>query len=287
MAVQLAEDELRGYLELVLEAPDMESRARRGNDLISHLTSTETLETWARSFAKLYGRPAEHEEFAQVIAEKLIVYIRNIDQETLDSIDRVATHLFYKSKTAVQTWLDSPAITVAQQMSGHSRRYRQAMAARGEYMSRFNKEPTDRELVDYINAKVTATRVNAVKQGALVTVDDVTGKMLTPYSMDHTIGDGEYAADSFGTPTPDDDIQHRAELSVTVRALGQYADEMFGTQQEPTAREVLAVWMEHVLDNKTPTVTAMAERFGLNRQKARERMNQVEAVLARMRETAI
>lgn len=284
MAVHLADEELRALLETAAAEVDIDERARQANLLIEHLETSETIEAWARSLARTYGRPQEYQEFAQVIYEALIVYSREIDQQTLDSVDRVATHLYFKAKTAVVTWLDSSAVTVATRMSGFSRRYRQAMAARSEFMGTFGKEPTDQELVNYINGKALRTRADAAKQGALVTVDDVTGKALSPYSMEHTLGDGEYAADSFGAPSTDEDIQARGELSLTVRALGMLADQMYGTNQSPTTREVMAAWMELVLANEPPTMTAIAARFGMNRQQARERMNQVDAVLARLRD---
>lgn len=284
MGVRLDESDLRSILVLSVNDGDPAEQAKHQDRLIRHLYDTETLEVWGRSLAKHYGRPNDHEEITQVVTEELIRYVRTITPDLLSQIDRVATHLYFKAKTAVVRWLDSPAVTVAGQMSGISRRYRQSMVAKGEFIAKFGREPSDRELVEYINTRVEATRKDAAKQGALVSEADVSGRMLSAYSMDHQIGDGEYAADSFGTPTQDDTVRGRGELAMTVQLMGTIADRMFGEVSGPSVREVLAVWMDFVLDNEPPTVTAIAAALSINRQQARERMRQVEAVLAAVRD---
>lgn len=283
MGVRLDEGDLRSFLELSVNAGDPTEQAKHQDRLIQHLYDSETLEVWGRSLAKHYGRPHDHEEITQVVTEELLRYVRTITADTVSQIDRVATHLYFKAKTAVVRWLDSPAVTVAAEMSGISRRYRQSMVAKGKFIATYGKEPTDRELVDFINARVESTRKDAAKQGALVSEADVSGMMLSAYSMDHQVGDGEYAADSFGAPTQDGTVRGRGELAVTVQLMGTIADRMFGEVSSPSVRTVLAVWMDFVLDNEPPTVTAIAAKLSINRQQARERMRQVEAVLAEVR----
>lgn len=281
MGVQLDDRTLRSYLEGAVASGDPESHKQHCDDLVAYLFESEMIEVWGRRFANHYGRPGEYQEFIQVISEELIRYVRTINDDTLDAIDNVAKHLYFKAKTAVVRWLDSPATTVAQQMSGISRRYRQAMVARSEYMAKFHRDPSNRELVEYINSKMLATRKDAAKQGALVTEADVTGQMLHPYSMDLQPEDGE--GDGFGAPTQDDTVRNRGELAMTVRRLAQIAEQMFGDVAAPTVTEVLTVWMDFVLDNEPPTVTAIAARFGIDRPHARERMRQVDEVLATLR----
>lgn len=284
MGAKLIEADLRSFLEQAVSSADPADRQSHEDRLLSYLYESETFEVWGRSLAKHYGRPGDWEETSQVLTEEVVRYVRSITPEILETVDRVAAHLYFKAKTAVVRWLDSPAVTVASEMSGISRRYRQSMVARSEYIAKFEREPSDRELVEYINTKVTAARKNAAKQGALVSEADVSGRMLQSYSMDHQLGDGEGDGAGFGVPTQDDTVRGRGELAMTVRRLAEIADERFGNVSEPTVREVLVVWMEFVLDNEPPTVTAVAASLGIPRQQARERMRQVDAVLAIMRD---
>ncbi|MBN9214117.1 MAG: hypothetical protein J0J04_04750 [Microbacterium sp.] len=281
MGVKLDDTYLRSLLERAVHASDPTGARSTQDELVTHLYKSETFEVWGRGLANHYGRPDDHQDITQVITEEIIRYVRAMTPETFASIDRVAAHLYFKAKTAVVRWLDSPAVTVASQMSGISRRYRQSMVARGEFTAKYNRVPTDRELVEFINAKVSATRKDAAKQGALVSESDVSGRMLQSYSMDHQPADGE--GDGFGTPTQDDSVRGRGELAVTVRRLAELADKTYPDAAEPTVREVLSVWMEFVLDNEPPTVTAIAAKFDIPRPLARERVRQVDSVLAIMR----
>lgn len=281
MGAKLDEGTLRSFLERAVGSADPTERQAAQDALIAHLYSLDVFEVWGRNLAKHYGRPNDWEDVGQVITEELISYVRQITPEIVDNIDRVAAHLFFKAKTSVVRWLDSPAVTVASEMSGISRRYRQSMVARGEFIAKFEREPSDRELVEYINTKVTATRKNAAKQGALVSESDVSGRMLQSYSMDHQLGDGE--GDAFGRPTEDSTVRTRGELSITTRRLADIADARFGAVSNPTVREVLHAWMEFVLDNEPPTVSAIATKLQIGRPLAKERMRQVDAVLEIMR----
>lgn len=281
MSAKLDEGTLRSFLERSVGASDPAERQAAQDDLVSHLYELQVFEIWGRNLANHYGRPADWEDVRQIITEELIRYARQITPETVQNIDRIAAHLFFKAKTAVVRWLDSPAVTVASEMSGISRRYRQSVVARGEFIAKFDRDPTDRELVAYINTKVTATRKNAAKQGALVSESDVSGRMLQAYSMDHQLGEGD--GDGFGRPTEDSSVRTLGELSITTRRLAEIADAHFGTATQPTVREVLGVWMEFVLDNEPPTVSSIATRLSVPKGVARERMRQVDAVLAIMR----
>lgn len=289
MGIRLDEGNLREMLHLAVRTVDPTERQRSQDAFLSYLHDTETLETWGRGLANHYGRPRDWEDFVQVVSEELVRYIRSMSPESagkFEEIDRVAAHLYFKAKAAVASWLDSPAVTVATAMAGISRRYRQSIVARNEYIAQHGREPSDAELVEHINAHAYATRKDPKKQGALVTESDVAGTMLQPYSMDWQTPDGDFAADSFGSPTDDVGVRERGELSVTVRRLGELSDEMFPQIVSPTVREVLAVWMDFVLDNEPLTVTAVASYLQVPRQTAKERMGQVDQVLARVREAS-
>lgn len=283
MGVRLNEGDLRSLLRLAVLSELPEDRLLHQDRLIEHLYSTETLEVWGRGLAKHYGRPGDHEEITQVVSEEVIRYLRVIDAETLEQVDNVATHLFFKGKVAVVRFLDSPAVTVATAMSGVSRRYRQSMVARQEFVATFSRDPSNAELVEFINARIRLTRKNPEKQGALVTEDDVSGRMLHPHSMNLNIEDSDSPAESFGTPTQDNTVRERGELAVTVHRLGQVADDLFPKVHSPSVREVLAVWMEFVLDNEPPITTEIAARLSVSRQTASERMKMVERVLEAIR----
>lgn len=282
MGVQLDDTYLRSVLGRAVTVDDAAEKRAAHDELISHLYKMEAFETWARGIANHYGRPDDWEDITHVITEKLLVYVREITPQTFASIDRVASHLYWKAKAAARQFLDSPAVTVASQMSGISRRYRQAQVARSAFIAQHGRVPTDRELVDYVNADMLARREDAAKQGALLSEADVSGQMLQAYSMDHQLDDGE--GDGFGRPTEDDTVRTRGELAITVRRLAQIADREYPDVTEPTVSAVLAVWMDFVLENEPPTVSAIAAKLGLPRQQAKERMIQVDNVLALLRE---
>lgn len=287
MGIRLAEDTLRDWMNSIAGAADDDARIDAVGQILSYLSETETLEVWGRSLARRYGRTDDHEELTSVLTEGLLVYLRKVDAETVDAIASVAKHLFWRAKTAVVTWLDSPAVTVASEMSTISRRHRQALVARGDYYLEHGREPSDAELVQYANEKTLSSRKDAAKQSALLTVADVSGRMLTPYSMNYSVlgTDAEFTSDGLGLPTTDASVKARGELSITVRRMGDLADELFGTASPglPSVREVMGDWMEQVLIGETPTISGIARRFGINRDQARVLMSKVEHVLARLR----
>lgn len=289
MGVHLDEDALSGLLHDAVHATTEEGRRAKEDELIQILYETEAITIWGQSLARRYRRSRERtevEDIVSVVAVEIISYVRSITPETLEAIDRLVPHLFWRAKAAVVQWIDSPAVTVAQAMSGVSRRYRQAMMARQEYMAEFGKEPSDRELVNYINAKTKTSRKDAAKQGAIVTEDDVSGRTLNAYSLDYRMSgsDSEYSTDGLGVPTQDDTVRTRGELAITIRHLGDACDQMFAGVTNPTVREVLHAWMSFVLENESPSALAVSGKLGIGRQKAQERIRQVEEVLAVFRE---
>lgn len=284
MGVRLDERWLREKMTLATHSVDVSVRTRSQDELIMMLQSTETLETWGRGLARKYGRVNDWEELTQVITEHLIRYVRTMAPDRadhFDQVERVAAHLYFHSKDAVVAWLDSAAVTVASAMAGASRRHRRSHIARNEFIAKFGREPSAHELVAWMNAEAYRTRKDPQKQGMLVTPQDVEGVALNPYSVDYQ-ADGELT-DGRGIPTDDTATRARGELSVTIRQLGVLADEMYPEVTEPTVREVLSVWMDLVLDNEVPSILAVSTQLDLSRPRARERMQQVEGVLARLR----
>lgn len=277
MAVTLDENDLRARLIDIVEADD---RAPLVSAFVDHLARVEILEVWAREVARSLSRIDEYEEFGQVAAEAIINRLNEIDREQVDAISVVAAHLYYVCRRACTVHVDSPAVTVAQGMSGISRRYRESRKHRSDYYRDHGTEPTDAELVEYINQKVSARRKDAAKQGALVSEADINGQMLRSYSTDYTI-DGSTEEPPIGQT--DGGLDQQVLLTMTINQIGAIADEMFGTHGDPPLRAAIASWTMLVSSGTRPTAISLAEDLGVNRRRSGNLVHKIEAVLTEFR----
>jgi len=279
MGVKIDDGKLLLSLRKIAAATAEQPRQEAADAVIVELTTSEVLQVWGQHLAKAYARPNDHEEFTQVITVAILQALRTLDDEQVDKIARPSSHLFYLGKTAVVQWIDSPAVTVAAAMSGMSRRYRQSRAAHHEFVQLHQREPSPAELVEFVNRRARETRTNPQKQGALVNEEDVTGEMLRPYSHDYIDG-----ATGSLHPVDDEEFTARGELAVTVRRAGELCDQMYGTSQTPTTREAMGAWMDLVLEGEQPTPAVLARKLGITRAQGRVRIQQIQAVLDRLRD---
>lgn len=282
MSIQLNDEEIRAHLSRIVAATTEKERHAAADSLVVDLRDKEALEQWGRFLASRYGRQQDWEDFTSVITEALLLHARSLTAEELAKVKTVAAYLYYRGRAAVQKWLDSPAVTFAAEMSGVSRRHRMARAAIKEMRTNFGREPETSEVVDYVNTRALANRANAVKQGALISADDVDGVMLRPYSMDYTSSDSE-APDSFGTPD-DGNVTITAEVALTITQLGARARTMFGADEGVLVTQTLRVWADLVLAKEQITPTVISRQLGIGRRTAMLRLQQVDAVLTAFRE---
>lgn len=282
MSVELNESELRAHLIRIASAAEGDERHSVADELLVYLHSIEALELWGRNLARHFGRPAEHEEVTSVITEALMKELRAIDADRLEKVGQVRSYLYYRAKASVQAWLDSPAVTLASEMSGITRRHRTARVGVRELRANLNREPEPEEVVSFVNNRLVAARGRdaAVKSGALITVEDVEGTALRTYSMDYS--EDSELNDSFGAPD-DGQVTLRAEVGLTVTQLQQRAVRMFGPDEGDEVREVLALWVRMIIAGEQPTVVAVSRQFGLSRRAASTRLRQVNAVLTAFR----
>lgn len=285
MGVQLNDDEMRAHLVRIVNADGEAARKAAADALILDLHSKEVLELWGRNLARHFGRPSDHEEVTSVITEALLMLARNLTADELAKVRQVASYLYFRAKAAVTGWLDSPAVTLATEMSGISRRHRMARVAVRELREKLGREPEPAEVVRFVNERAMASRKDASKQGALITVDDVDGMQLRSYSMDYSGGDDSDMNDSFGTPD-DGGVTLAAEASLTVAQLEQRADVALKPAEATEVKRVLSVWVRLVMAGETPTAVAISKALGLSRRSASARLTQVNGLLQDFRDAA-
>jgi hypothetical protein len=281
MSIQLDENEFRAHLNRIVAADTETARNRAADELIVELHYREVLEQWGRYLAGNFGRPNDWDEFTSVITEALLVHVRSLTPEDLTKVHTVGSYLFWRGKAAVQLWLDSPAVTFAAQMSGISRRHRMARAAVREMRKKLGREPDAAEVVEYVNTRALATRKNPVKQGALITVEDVEGAMLRTYSMDYTASDSE-ANDSFGA-TDDGGVTIAGEVALTVAQLDAQVDRMFIGDEASMVKETLELWVKLVLTREAVTSVTISRLLGISRRGASQRIRLVNDVMSAFR----
>jgi DNA-directed RNA polymerase specialized sigma subunit len=291
MGVTLNEDLVRALSIKGTRGGSAHSRLKAQNELINYLHNERVLEVWGRSLARYYSRKSESDvaDIISVVTEGVITHIREISMETVDRVDRFGPHYWYVAKGAVVKYLDSAATTVATAMSGVSRRHRQAMSAKAEFTALYKREPSDPELIEYVNRKVAESRKDAAKQGAIVTAADIEGTYLRPYSMDFkksSADDSNTDGDHYGKPTEDDSVRARGELAITIQQLGVQCDEMFEEQHASQVRAVLGVWMDLVMDNEIPGPSTIAARLGVEVSTVRKYLRDVDALLDSFRKNS-
>lgn len=274
MRVVLNDDQIRHMLEAIVSAENDDARIQAGDRLLLTLHESGVIDVWGNSLTRHFVRP-DAEETIQVVTESLVELARNITAEEVAVIDVPARYLYYQAKRAVRTWIDSPAVTLASKMAGVSRRFRAAKMAQYELRKKTGEEPTPAEVVKYANEKAHATRKNPMKQGALLTVEDVEGTKLRPYSSDFERDNGRGAKEI----PADDTMETQVEASFTIHQLGKLAIETYGRDEGAHVRSFLNTWSEMILDGETPTVASLQRTHDVPRRVAKERLEQVEKLL--------
>lgn len=124
----------------------------------------------ARKFAAEHAR----DDLRQIIMIEAHAMITEAieDPDYLESVDSFEGMLAVRSHARSRTYLDRDDIGVTN-VTTILRRRRMLMATREQMMLESGGEVSDNDVVDAHNKKVTATRVNAQKQGMIATVSDM------------------------------------------------------------------------------------------------------------------
>lgn len=272
--MELNNEETRHLLEAIVSAEGDTDRKQAGDKLLLTLHESGIIRIWGDSLTHHFVRP-DAEETIQVITEAFVDLARNITAEEVAVIEAPARYLYYQAKRAVRTWIDSPAVTLASKMAGVSRRFRAAKMAQQELREKIGGEPTAAEVVEYANEKAYESRKNPMKQGALLTVDDVEGTMLRPYSPDYLREDGRPALEL----TADDTLETQVEASFTVHQLGKLAIDTYGRDEGAEVRAFLNTWSAMILEGEPPTVASLQRAHNVSRNVAKQRLGQIEGIL--------
>lgn len=289
MSVQLDNEVLRGHLRAIVDAADGPSRSAAADALIVGLVQSEVLEVWGRNLSRHYGRPNDHEEATSVLTERLLNVARSLTQREFDAISTPASFLYFQAKAGIQKWLDSPAVTLASEMSGIARRHRRARVAARELREKLGREPEASEVVAFANERALQTRKDAARQGALISVADVEGVLLRAYSMDYSDGDRDSDSrdmeDRFGTPN-DGGLELAAEVSFTVTQLQDHAARAHHGEERDEVQAVIGAWAQLILEGEPTTASALSSRTGIGRHQIPRRLAQMNAVLEGFRSAA-
>ena len=116
--------EFNGIVMRAISSPTPEAKKRAVNEALALLYTTETLRKWATSIAysRGYRDTSGLHDIEQVIAEKVLISLREATPETSDRISDWLRFLHGLSINAVKDYLASAQITVAAKMSGVMKR---------------------------------------------------------------------------------------------------------------------------------------------------------------------
>lgn len=143
------------------------------------------------------------------------------------------------------------------------------MATREAMMAEAAGDVTDQSVVDVHNTKVTATRVNARKQGVIATIDDMRHNFTA--ASDSELAEIAGASDN----TNSNHLMHPMEGKKFVPEMIRRCD-----RSAPQLGEFERVWLESVYfdGNDKPDERALAKKFAMTRIEVSAMISTIRAI---------
>lgn len=271
--MKLDEVFVRASLERIVNTPTGGEKERLVRELVTYLHSKEAFAVWGQEIARKYRHLDKTEDLIQQAVEFTLVVAIDLTPARLAAAQSGVSLLYYECRRRLRDWLDGPAVTFATGMSGVMRRTRLATAAQAKLTDELGREPTPREVVDYVEKTVSATRTNPKKQGVFVTTADLDRFQTNTLNIDLVQeGVGE-------------DVPLQAQVTLTVIALQRLAKELFPDLVQLPA--VVSWWSGVVADGEFPSKKRLRDRFdGVTEESAKQYLAAVNTVLDTFRERA-
>jgi hypothetical protein len=182
--------------------------------------------------------------------------------------------LRYRVTNAAKALIDSASSAVAG-TSSQARRVRAMKVTQEEMILKNGVVPSDRELVAHHNEKVMSTRSNAVKQGALATLEDL--RVTATVEIE--------SMRSLGIEEERDCVLHPAESETFQRSVVAHCK-----SQSETLGQVAAIWMEMISAGspQSEAIAAICQQLpDLSAAQVRRRIHRIRALAVDMLESQL
>lgn len=182
--------------------------------------------------------------------------------------------LRYRCTNAARSYIDN-ATSAVSGASSLARRKRALKVTEEIMINEDGVVPNDKELVDRHNARMRATRTNAVKQGAMATVEDL--KVAATVDVD--------SMRSLGIEEQRDCVLHPAESETFQRSVVAHC-----AAESENLGKIAAIWMELISAGAPPAeaTAAICQRLPeLSPAQVRRRIHSIRALAVQMLESQL
>ncbi|TDP89507.1 hypothetical protein EDF62_3238 [Leucobacter luti] len=242
-------------LALMRHEPGSPARAPIVRQMLQRLHDQRTLAGWRRNLARKFRLEGEIDDVGQIIAESVATFLSNVEQRKFEKMQQqYLQQLWNEANLGVKTYQEGGEHTGVSGFTSIARRRKLIARARVELAHQLQREPSNDEVKDHINAQMMATRKNAVKQGVLIKDSDFTaGVMLS----------GDQAVFEDGDTTVHDTIADdssrtgflQIEVDEAMRALVTHMREQH--PEDPHIVQCTVEWARCVLGGEEPTPYAV------------------------------
>ncbi len=258
-----------------IEAETPELKKRAVNDALALMYTTETLRKWAQSIAagRGYRDQSGIGDIEQVIAEKVLVTLREVTPDTSNRIGDWLRFLHGLAVNAVKDYLASSQVTVASKMSGQMKRLDVIRRTAKELLQRNGVEPTRQEIIDAANAWAIEHHKDAKKQGLLVSEEDFSSASMTAMSLDE---------DPFAGPATDGEAEESAEAQLALDRVRDTAKRLY--PNDKNLGTVVEAWAGLIAAAERPSQANVSKVTGLSAPAVRTALGKLNNVLDEVRD---
>lgn len=253
----------------IMAAPLTRRPALINDFMAARMTLFKQISRWlCRNFGQSYENHGE--DFASIVSMEAYKMLTEQleDEAELEKVEVWEGMLRHRSRQVVRNFLDKD-MAPASAMSSTFRRVRLLNQTRDEMARESGSFPTDIQIVEAHNEKMRASRVNAVKQGMIATVDD-----LRVYRQCADIDDHD-----FREAIDTDFVLHPVEGPQFMKAIVEAV-----ALQNPKLGAAAEIWLSGLYvadgDPRMASVTEIAAQMGISTSTAR-------AYIRRIKELAV
>jgi hypothetical protein len=267
--------EFNAIVNRAISAETPEAKKRAVNEALALLYTTDTLRKWAQSIATGRGyRDADGiHDIEQVIAEKVLVSLREATPEKSNRITDWLRFLYGTSVNGVKDYLASSQMTVASKMSGVMKRRDIISRTQKELLSKTGREPSREEIIESANEWALKHHKDARKQGLLISDEDFATATMRPVSLDESPYAGEVT---------ESEAEASSEAQLALSRVRNVASSLF-PNDEPLM-QVVEAWVGCIAAAERPSQANIGKVTGLSATVVRASLVKLNDVLDEVRD---
>jgi len=267
--------EFNAIVVRAINADTPEENRKGVNEALAMLFAADTLKVWAQNIASGRGYRDAHgiNDIEQVIAEKILVSLREATPANSNRITDWLRFLYGLSVNAVKDYLASSQMTVASKMSGVMKRRDIISRTAKELLASTGREPSQAEIIAAANEWALAHHKDARKQGLLLSEEDFATASMRPVSLDET---------PFAGPTSDGEAEIASEAQLALSRVREVAKRMFA--DDANLMNVVEAWIGCIAAAERPSQANLAKVTGLSASVVRANLAKLDDVLDEVRD---